>query len=274
MAAMSQHPLIHGAIAACVVLLGLTAQAAQAGDCDDQICSDRPDFTESSDVVGAGRFQLETGLQSEHDRADSTRTRLLTTPTLLRFGLAEAWELRVESDAWSHQRTADDSGVMRQHGWADASIGAKWHWRDGDQSRGAPAIAWLADAALPTGSHGFGGRGFRPSLRAVFEWELPADWSIGVMPGVVRDSDDRGSRYTAGLLSITLGKDLSDSVGTYVEVAGQQFAARRHGGTVLSLDTGATWRLAKDFQLDFGIARGLNRDTPDWAWTTGLSARF
>ncbi|CAN5253274.1 hypothetical protein BH10PSE17_BH10PSE17_16850 [soil metagenome] len=262
------------AAAAITAAFAAATQPALAGDCADEICSDRPDFTESADVVGKGRFQIETGFQSEHDKSSGTRSRLITTPTLLRFGLADAWELRVESDAWSHQRVDDGSGVSRRHGWADTAIGAKWHWRDGDDASGAPAIAWLVDAELPSGSRSFGGHGVRPSVRAVFEWDLPSDWSIGVMPGVVRDSDDTGARYTAGILSVTLDKDLTDSVGTYVEVAGQQFAARRHGGSILSLDTGATWRLAKDLQVDFGIARGVNRYTPDWAWTTGLSARF
>jgi len=41
------------------LLLGLPL-LAQAGEEKDQIATDRPDFVESSNVVGAGRFQIET----------------------------------------------------------------------------------------------------------------------------------------------------------------------------------------------------------------------
>ena len=53
--------------------------AATAGD-DDMISTDRPDFVESSQVVGRGRLQLETSVQWERDHG----VRTLTTPTLLR----------------------------------------------------------------------------------------------------------------------------------------------------------------------------------------------
>jgi hypothetical protein len=45
-----------------IALLGLPL-LAQAADDKDQIATDRPDFVESSNVVGTGRFQLETSLR-------------------------------------------------------------------------------------------------------------------------------------------------------------------------------------------------------------------
>ena len=50
---------------------------------EEPISTDRPDFVESSDVVGKGRFQLETGFSSERNKADGVKERLTTTPTLL-----------------------------------------------------------------------------------------------------------------------------------------------------------------------------------------------
>jgi len=32
--------------------------------------------------------------------------------------------------------------------------------------------------------------------------------------------------------------------------------------------------LSNNWQIDAALARGLNKNTPDLAWTVGLSARF
>ena len=52
-----------------------------------------------------------------------------------------------------------------------------------------PSVGLIAEVALPTGSAGLRGSGFRPSVELPVEWDLGHDWSLGVMPGVVRDSD-------------------------------------------------------------------------------------
>ena len=55
---------------------------------------------ESSDVVGKGRVQLETSLAWARDRQGSLKTRETSTPTLLRLGIADAWEYDPAADAW------------------------------------------------------------------------------------------------------------------------------------------------------------------------------
>src|SRR5690348_15514488 len=80
-----------------VILCLLAAAGARAGD-DEPISSDRPSVAESAQVVGKGRVQLETGPQWERQRDDALHTRTLSTPTLLRFGLGETSELRIETD--------------------------------------------------------------------------------------------------------------------------------------------------------------------------------
>lgn len=37
---------------------------------------------------------------------------------------------------------------------------------------------------------------------------------------------------------------------------------------------GLGWQVSPDLQLDTAVFLGLNRSTPDWAWTIGLSMRF
>src|SRR6185295_10442814 len=61
--------------------------------------TDRPDFTESSAVVGKGFVQLEMGTTVEVDRAAGTSHRTVTLPLgLVRVGFGSRAEFRVSSD--------------------------------------------------------------------------------------------------------------------------------------------------------------------------------
>ena len=243
---------------------------------DERISTDRPDFVESSDVVGRGRFQVETGLQWERDSSAGVTSRVRTTPTLLRFGVADTVELRLETDgfAWSTVRDAASGTSQTEHGFSDVSLGAKWHVRDGDESKGTPSVAWLLHVDVDSGSAAFRGQGLRPSLRAVAEWDLPHDMSIGVMPGVVLDRNADGRRFAAGIFAVTIGKEWTPAWHTYVEVAGRQLASRRNGGSVVTLDAGVAWIVTNDVQLDLSLARGVTSESPDLQWGVGVSVRF
>lgn len=184
----------HAAISSASLLALCLATAAHA---DEPISADRPDFVESSSVVGKGRFQLETGFNSEHHKADGVKERATSTPTLLRFGLSDSLEFRVSSDGFSRLRSEDTTtGITtRERGYSDLNIGIKWNTHEGDAASNTPAMAWLLHADLETGSRAFRGDGVRPSLRFVAEWDLPNDWSVGVMPGIFAEKNEDGDRY-------------------------------------------------------------------------------
>jgi hypothetical protein len=114
----------------------------------------------------------------------------------------------------------------------------------------------------------------RPSVRFVAEWDLPGEISVGVMPGLVLDRDAGGRRYAAGIAAITASKAFGDRWHGYLELAGQHLASARHGGSVVSVDFGGTCLVTDAVQLDLGFAVGATHQTPDLAWTLGLSVRF
>ena len=226
---------------------------------EDEIATDRPYFEESSAVVGKGRIQIETGFSQERSRGEDGRQTLSFTPTLLRLGLSEQWEFRLETDG--HQRLSSQGPEQyRASGMGDVDLGLKWHMRDPDEAGSAPAIAWLFHAALPSGAQAFRGHGVRPSVRMVAEWELPRDWSVGVMPGLVWDASEAGERFTSGLLAVTAAKGWSDQFRTFVELSARQLAPQRLGGKVLTFDMGAAYL--------------INRNAPDLELGMGLSVRY
>jgi hypothetical protein len=263
-------PLLAGLIAAAMSMTALSAQAAK----DEAIKTDRPDFVESSDVVGKGRMQVETSFSIERDHSDGQRDRTTTTPTLLRIGVGDTWEARLETDGRTVYRSRDDATGRETmtRGYSDLSLGVKWHMQDGEGWR--PGVAWLLHADLDTGSSAFRGNGARPSLRMAAEWDLPRQFSLGIMPGLIYDKTEDGKRFVAGLFGIVLGKSWNERFRTYVEVAAPRIAKARHGGSNVTYDIGAAYLLTPNWQVDVSLQQAANKNTPDRTWAVGLSTRF
>ena len=231
-----------------------------AAEPDSWITTDRPDFVDAPEVVGKGRIQMETGiLQSKEARS---------TPTLLRVGVTDDLELRLESEG----RLTDRSDPARARGWGDAAASFKWQLREGEA--GAPSVGLIVQADFATGSSGFKGNGTRPSFRVPIEWELPHDLELGVMPGYYLDRDEFGRHVSTGQFGVTLAKNLGERAYTFVEVATPRIARARDGGTTASFDFGGGYSFTRDLHVDAGVMLGLNRRTPDLAFTVGLSVRL
>jgi hypothetical protein len=250
------------------LLIGMLAHASEA----DEIVTDRPDFVESSAVVGNRMVQFETSVAQDWDRAHGLRERNFSTPSLLRVGISDSIELRLETDG--HVSTRTDNGTTRSSatGFADTSLGVKWHALDARDNM--PSVGFLAHLDLASGSRALRGDGVRPSLRMVAEWDLPFDCSLGIMPGISRGRDDDGQRFIAAIFGIVLGKAWTDQVRTFVELAAPQLAAKRHGGTVAALTIGAAYLVSRHWQVDTALSAGLTKQTPDLSWTIGLSTKF
>lgn len=237
----------------------------------DKIDADRPDFVDSSKVLDKGRWQLEGGYAVERNHEAGVRERTVSTPLLLRYGATDSLELRVETEGRMRYR-ADGAGLReRQRGWDDVTVGVAHHIADGAGAR--PSLGMIVDATFATGTAHFRGEGVRPGVRAIAEWELPHDMSLGVMPGIARDNADDGRRVVDGLFGISLGKEWTHRLSTFVELAAPRIARARNGGTQATFDVGAAWLLSRHCQLDAAVMRGLNHRTAGLAWTVGFTLR-
>jgi hypothetical protein len=240
--------------------------AAAPASAHAQIVTDRPDFVESSATVGAGAFQLETSVSYGRTGAGAVRSATWSTPTLLRLGVGDALELRLESAGWIRDASAPGQGSGS--GLADAAVGAKWRLK---AQRGAsPAAALLVHAELPSGATDLQGDGVRPSLRAVAEWELPEGFALGVMPGIAVGRAS-GEGFPSGILGLVVGKAVTSSLRTFAEVSFPQLAAAQHGGHVGTFNTGLALLLTDHVQLDTGLSWGLTESAEDLTWGFGLS---
>jgi hypothetical protein len=246
---------------AAVLLLLFTGGLAHA---DDGIVTERPSFVDSGETVPVGMLQIEAGAQNAHDGSSNE----MTLPTLVRWGVGESWELRFESDLYDRSNTDSPHYV---DGWANLTVGVKHHVGGADDS--GPKSAWFVEVELPTGASPYRGQGARPSTRWVSEWDLPNDFSLGVMPGIKYDDGERG-RFLSGSFGVDLAKNFSDAAQGFIELAAPQIASARDGGSQLSFDAGVQYRLGKNLQLDAAANFGMNDRTPDVTYTIGISRRW
>jgi hypothetical protein len=246
---------------------------AMASD-KDTIATDRPDFVESSNVVGKGRFQFETSFAFDKNDRYGIREKIRSTPTLLRFGFHDDFEFRIETDGFMSSKYTDRNRKVDQStsGFSDTSIGLKWHVADAEAN--APSIGILVHADLDSGSHAFRGQGVRPSIRGVAEWELANDFSLGVMPGLISQKSDNGDRFVSGIFGIVIGKAWTDQFRSFVELSAPQIAKSKNGGVTATFDVGVAYLLTPTVQIDTALSKGLNKNTNNLSWTIGISAKY
>lgn len=244
-----------------IVTLSLTALVSQA--IAEPLVTDRPDFTESPETVLPGRVQVEAGATFE--RSNNERARSLGE-ILMRVGTGKRSELRIGLP--SHLRFSESGSSVS--GWDDAYLGAKIVLRDGEGRN--PQVALLAGTTLPTGSRRVAERKYQPDAVLAAAIDLNEKTALSTNIGVARASAG-GERFNQLFGSLSLGYSLSDKWGTYLEV----YAFNRNepgGNTQKYANTGVTYLVNDDFQLDARFGVGLNNGPRERFWGLGVARRF
>ena len=140
----------------------------------NEISTDRPDFTESTDTMAFGTFQLESGLLfSGHGPS-----RQVGGPfPLLRIGLTRFAELRLGTDGLALQSDMEEGRTRRQAGGSDAEVAVKVRlW---EERKYVPALAAIAGFSFPVGSRYFTSGGTDPVLDFCWSKSLPRGFDAG-----------------------------------------------------------------------------------------------
>lgn len=226
------------------------------------LVTDRPDFTESSEVVGHRIVQIESGLTFEQtDR----QTRQVTAPQLLvRVGVGSRFELRFAGDGVVSQSQQTPSGVARTTGRSDVEIGAKFKFLEST----AVAMSVIPFLSLPTASPGFSSSGYDPGFKLTAARDLPRGFALSGNFNLA-DVTTAGRREWNREASISLGRGLGGVFGAYWEAFGT-LDGRRCDCTA---NTGVTMALGTNGQLDVEIGRGISGEAQDWFVGVGFAIR-
>jgi hypothetical protein len=222
------------------------------------LVTDRPDVAESAVVVGPGRFQIEAGAAFMEQSGEPGS---LTTPTLLRFGLSKRWEFRLESDIVTFLSPGEG-------GFSDVSVGTKVNLVEGESS----ALGILVNVNVPSGFRRIRGT-VDPAVKILWDQDLGEGWGLGFNAGAVLTEDHTNTRFIQPVFALAVGKELTKSFRVYGEVFGE--GPPEVGSSYqLGADTGLTYLVNNDLQVDLSVATGLSPNTPDWALGVGVSARY
>ena len=236
---------------------------------------DRPGIADGSTLVGAGKFQIEAGVQTERHQDAGITTRLQYTPTLLRYGLDDRYELRVETAGYQHSRTSDPAaGTSSTAGYSPVSVGFKYHFQDAKPSTHNLSLGTIMRIFPASGSSAFLTDRVTGDLRLVADWNVSPLWSINPNIGVGVYEDGQGSQYVTALLPITIGYAVNSKIGLFVEPA-LQTPESKSGSASLIYDGGVTYLTDPSSQLDFSIGTGASGRTPPHPFIgLGYSHRF
>ena len=238
----------------------------------DPLVTDRPDQTESATTVAPGKVQIEMGGSVEIDTLEANAQRdlvVISAPDLLvRIGLAERLELRVGT---AFTRTSYDQfdpnspggvGTRFTSSQLEGHLGGKVSIHENVEEGSSSALFGGVNVPIA----GDGGT-YSAEIRASIAQEVSSIFSLGLnLGGTWEEGGTLGGFYT-----LVAGIGLSESFGTFVELYGdmpwQDDAAQ-------SFDTGLTWGVSDNLQLDIAAGFGLNRSAADAMAGLGFSWRL
>jgi hypothetical protein len=252
------------------LLLALAlAMPCYAKQGDEDIESERPGFADSSKALPRGRMQLEAGFQREKRRTDEDPRRQTILPTLVRIGVADKWEARIESELYAWMRQPDGT---RQEAWAPFALGFKRQFREAEGGR--PSLGLIARLSPPSGSNRLRTRHTTGDVHLAAEWELGSHWSVNPNIGFGWDEDDEGRRFSTRLAAMTLAYKPAQRLELFVDFFVQDPEAHGAGSGVI-YDAGFTYPVSRNFQMDFSVGvRGSGSELPRRFLAAGFSMRF
>ncbi len=226
-----------------------------------ELITDRPDQTESSAIVPFHSLQIETGFIYQKDHSNNNDYISYSYPTtLLRYGLLANTELRLGFEFLGDKY--NNENITR--GFGPLYIGSKT--KIIEEENGIPEVAILGGLILPfTAKEDFKTRYTAADFRFAFSHTLSEIVSIGYNLGIQWDGNTPGPGY---FYSGALGISITEKTGMFLEYYGVIPEANEKENL---FDTGITYLVKPNLQLDFSGGIGINNHAPDYFISFGLS---
>ncbi|CAN5836052.1 hypothetical protein BH11VER1_BH11VER1_05210 [soil metagenome] len=236
-----------------------------------EMSTDRPDTTESPYTVDAGHYQLELSFfDYRQDREGSLRNESWAFGLVnFKLGLSNKTDLQFVFNSYAEDKSQDGDITDRASGFSDLLLRVKTNLWGNDG--GTTALALMPYVKIPTDT-GISNGDWEGGLIVPLGIAVNDRVSVGLMAvgGYVRDEESGDSGFE-WLHSATIGIELTELLGMYVEFAGLAGAATDYQAF---FNTGLTFSMIDNLVFDSGVRIGLNDAAEDFGVFTGMSVRF
>lgn len=236
-----------------------------AGSFTQPISTDRPSFSVGPGTIPPGRVQFETGYTFSFEDAHPNVKTHTFPETLIRVGLTDLVELRVE---WPNLTYIDNG--MNADGFRDLGLGVKVQVFQQEGFR--PRLSFAGRLSIPTGDEDFSSDRVDPELRTIVTYSL--NERLDVFGNVnVGGPTSQGTRFVQVSSSLGMSARIRDRFTGFVEYFGL-YPREAAGGSGHFRQTGLIYLLTYHLQLDARVGGGLTRGTDDFFTGAGISWRF
>ncbi len=239
----------------------------------EEMETDRPDFTEGTVTIEPGRLQLETGYTFTYDDEDDIRRADHIFPeALVRIGAIENVELRLGWPGYEFEEVTDKAAGNTAHADGGNDMGVGFKHRVFRQNGSLPTFAYIANLNVPSGSEEFSADKVEPETKLLFAYDFTDELGLAGNTNFAAPYGDDG-RYFEFSFSGSLAYSLTESVGSYFEYFGFYPEGGAGEEDTHYLNSGLTWGLTEDIQLDVRAGFGLNDESDDFFTGAGFSWR-
>jgi hypothetical protein len=230
--------------------------------------TDRPDVTESAYTVDAGHLQIEASFVEYAQDAGTEEWDVL--PTNIKVGVLNNVDVQI---VLSPDQDVSPNQGPHAAGFGDSQLRIKVNLWGNDG--GDTALAVMPFVQFPTGESDLTVGHVEYGLIVPFAFQINDKTGMGLMleADFLRDEENDGWD-TSLVHSATIGRELTDQVGMYVEYVG---VLPLGGGTAdyqAYFDVGMTYALTEDLRLDTGLNVGLTNNAEDLRVFAGISYRL
>ncbi|MEQ9422778.1 MAG: transporter [Cyclobacteriaceae bacterium] len=245
-----------------ILFILLSSKLAMA-QYQETIASSRPGQAFSSTTVGKGVFQVQSGFNfsgSQFESVDVTKTNGFDWGTIVRYGLAEKFELRT---LFNVSRVGFKESDVSVSGLSNFGVGGKVNLLH--PSASGPSVSLQADVSLPVSTGDFDNDEVTTNIYLTNSQSIGNAVSLSTNLGAnVHDS------RTIGLYVINLGFGLSDQFSAFVETYG----FFNSDNFDILFDGGFAYLVNDHIQLDASVGYGKNDGFKQFFGDFGVSWRM
>jgi hypothetical protein len=234
-----------------ILLLFLPSSARTQAVDSDSFVPDRPGFATPPHILTQKAFELDNGFQYEKYSMGNINTEnILFSSLLLRYGLLENAELRVQSD-YAYSMEKSSSTISRIEGMNPITIGTKIKLFE--QQNIVPNVGVLINVTLPfIGKAEFRPENTAPSCYLLISNDVSEKLNLCTNYGL---SWDGSSSSPTHFYAFCFGINLDNGLSTFIEGYGyinSQSVSKHY------VDAGLAYLITHNLQVDLSAAGSLN----------------